>query len=415
MKLKRTLLTAGLVAASTVGLALSGRVQAVVGGPTCNVPADYAIIQLAVDDVGCSTIKVASGTYPENVTIARNLTLKGAKAGVNVNGRTAAGPNESTVSGTVTDSPSITVNAADVTIDGFSVTNTNHGLGIVVKTVGNNAVIKNNIVDDIGSTTYISNTVGIYLETGPDNVKVEKNKISNVQSIPSAHGILVGNSTSINPSLGVRIDSNKISDITSVSNGAYGVQLNNGAFVTTLPRGYTTGMITSNDISNLTGGDWAHGIGLEGDTPNLIVKLNTIKNLIDQTTTPFNNVVGVTLESNLFFFTVDVNQNSLDLGSTAFGIAVQPAFTTLYPTLSVDGTCNWWGNKTGPGPGTGSVGTGTGSMVTLGVDYKPWLKSAKLGKSKCGDKGHSDYNNHSYGHGRDDKDRWDDWNDWGEL
>ena len=113
-------------------------------------------------------------------------------------------------------------------------------------------------------------------------------------------------------------------------------------------------------------------------------------------------------EDNIFFFTGNVNQNSLDIGSTAFGMAVHPALTTLYPTLSADGTCNWWGNKTGPGP----VGPGTGSMVTTGVDYKPWLKSARLSKGQCGDKGHKDYNDNHHGHGHDDKNRWGDWDDW---
>jgi len=37
------------------------RPVATVGGPTCDVPADYATIQLAVNDPGCTTIDVAPG------------------------------------------------------------------------------------------------------------------------------------------------------------------------------------------------------------------------------------------------------------------------------------------------------------------------------------------------------------------
>src|SRR5207249_1190925 len=66
------------------------RPVATVGGPTCDVPADYATIQLAVNDPGCTTIDVAAGLYPETVTIPRTLTLNGAQA--NVDARTRAVP-----------------------------------------------------------------------------------------------------------------------------------------------------------------------------------------------------------------------------------------------------------------------------------------------------------------------------------
>lgn len=403
-KTKRIKLVAAalaLAAASIVALAISGRVQAVVAGPTCNVPVDYLTIQAAVSDVGCSTIKVAAGTYNESVTIPRSLTLKGAKAGVDTSGRTFGGSSESTVNGATPGSATFTVNATNVTIDGFSVTNPDEGIGITVKTAGDNAAIKNNIVDGIGGPSFLNHTVGIYLETGPDNVKVTDNKISHIQSATAvtpgtAQGILVGDSTSANPSLGVLIDDNSISDITSAARGAYGVQLNNGASTVSTATGYTTAKITDNTIKNLSGG-WVHAIGLEGDTPNVVVKSNVISNLVS----PGPDKIAVFFESNIFFFTGDVNRNSLNVGNTAYGIAVHPALTALYPTLSADGTCNWWGDKSGPGP----VGPGTGSLVTAGVDYKPWLKTSKL-NGQCG--GHNDFNDDHFGHGHDDKDRHDD-------
>lgn len=374
-----------VLAVSAVALGVSGRVQAVMGGPTCNVPADYPTIQAAVSDAGCTTVKVAPGSYIENVIITHSLALKGAKAGVNVSGRSAAGPNESTVTGT-TDTPAFTVNAANVTIDGFSVTNPNHGLGITVKTAGNNTAIKNNIVDNIGNSSYPANGVGIYLELGPDNVRLADNRISNVQSVKSAQGVLVGDSTSGNPSLDIHINGNLISGITSPSKGAYGIQLNNGSSTAPSATGYTTGRITKNTIKNLSG-HWIHAIGLEGDTPNIVVKNNIISNLNGATP----DKVAVWFEDNIFFFTADVNRNSLDVGASAYGIAVHPALTGLYPTLNVDGICNWWGNKNDPG----LVGPGSGSLVGPGVNYSPWLKSSNL-NGQCGDKNHD---------GHDDKDK----------
>ncbi|MDP9025424.1 MAG: hypothetical protein M3N13_08630, partial [Candidatus Eremiobacteraeota bacterium] len=58
-----------------------GRTVSSIGGPSCNVPADYPTIQAAVNAAGCATINVAPGSYTENVTIARALTLRGAQAG----------------------------------------------------------------------------------------------------------------------------------------------------------------------------------------------------------------------------------------------------------------------------------------------------------------------------------------------
>jgi hypothetical protein len=377
-----------------------GSAAASPGGPTCNVPGDYATIQAAVDAAGCNTVKVAPGTYNENVNIARSVTLKGAKAGSDVKSRTAGGSHESTVTG-VNDTPAFTVNAANVTIDGFSVTNPNHGLGVTVKTAGNNAVIKNNIVDGVGSPTYNFFTVGVYLELGPDNVKVTDNKIGHIQSVKSAQGILVGDSTSTNPSTGILLDDNTIGDITS-TRGAYGIQLNNGAGVTLPSRGYVTAKITSNDIKNLNGA-WAHAIGLEGDTPNVTVKRNVVSNL----TAAGADKTAVWFESNQFFFTADVHRNNLNVGGAAFGIGVEPTLAAKFSTLSVDGTCNYWGAKNGPS----AVGSGNGSHVTTGVDYKPWLKSAKLDGQCSDDKDRHDYNDHGHGHGWDDKDRgrfWDD-------
>src|SRR5207237_563109 len=73
------------------------RPVAMVGGPTCNVPADYPTIQLAVNDPGCTTIDVAAGLYPETVTIPRTLTLNGAQAGIDARTRAVPLASESVV------------------------------------------------------------------------------------------------------------------------------------------------------------------------------------------------------------------------------------------------------------------------------------------------------------------------------
>lgn len=373
-------------------------VSAAVGGPTCNVPADYATIQLAVDAAGCNTVKVAAGSYTENVTINRTVNLKGAKANVNVNGRTFSNPSESTVTGL------ITVNAPNVTVNGFSFTNPDQTLGVLVKTAGSGTKVKNNFVSGVGNASYTEPTVGIYLEYGPDNVKVTGNKVSNVKSgTKSAQGMLIGDSTSADPSLGIVVDSNEFTDIASTSRGGYGVQVNNGSKTPAeLPSavGYTEVKIRGNEINNLSG-LWVHAIGLEGETPNAVVRYNKVSNL--NALTP--NEVGVYFEANQFFFTAKVNRNSLDVSNSTYGIAVEPSLVSAYPSLQVDGECNWWGHKSGPG----AIASGSGSLVGPGVDYSPWLKSSNL-DGRCGDRhDESDDDDH---HGdknckKDDRRDWD--------
>lgn len=368
--------SAGLAAA----LALGGGVgHANPSGPVCNVPADYPTIQAAVDTPSCSTVKVAAGTYSENVNITRSVTVRGAKAGDNVNYRTAAGAQESTVTG-VTDTPVFTVNATNVTIDGFTITNPSHGLGVTIKTAGNNTVVKNDIVDSVGSPAYADTSVGVYLENGPDGVRVSDNRISNIQSVKSAQGILIGDSTATDPSLDARVVGNMISGVTS-TRGAYGFQANNARF--------TTVKLLNNTVKNLNGA-WDHAFGLEGNTPNAVVRNNAVSGLNGSTADKF----AVIFQDNNYFFTADVNRNNLNVGQSAYGIGVDPALVAAFPSLNVNGECNYWGAFNGPG----SVGPGYGSHVTAGVDYTPWLRNANL-NSRCGDN-----NNHGDSHDGDNND-----------
>jgi hypothetical protein len=370
-------------------------------GNNCNssTPTPYTTVSAAVTAAAAGdTVKVCPGVYTEDVLVDKALSLKGAKAGQSVNSRTFNASQESTVTGL------LTVDAADVKVEGFSLTNPTGGLGVLVTVDGDDASIKKNILQTVGSETFAGPTVGVYLELGPDNVKVSGNKISDVQSqTGSAQGILVGDSTSADPSLNTRINDNKINDITSVEKGAYGVQVNNGASAAVTAIGYTEVEIEGNRIKDLSG-QWAHGIGLEGETPNAVVTFNVISGLTDVDPTPLSDVIGVYFEDNQFFFTAQVNQNSLAVGNANHGIAIAPALATQYPSLSVDGECNWWGASNGPS----TVGTGSGAMVGPNVDFKPWLKSSNLDRG-CGDrdhhdkdKHHGDWNEHSYDDWRED-------------
>jgi hypothetical protein len=350
-------IVAAFAAVFTVG---AGTAQAA----PCSVPSgSHPTIQSAVSDPGCDPINVDPGAYAENVTILRPLTLNGAQAGNPFAGRTFGAPFESTVTGL------ITVQAANVTIDGFSLTNPGQNFGILVKTAGDDAVITNNIIDTVGVASLATNPAAIYLERGPDRVRVVANRITNVRSIPTAQGILVGDSTSSNASLNILIRDNLIEDVTSVTRGAYGIQVNNGA--NPAATGFTTVMILSNTITRLTGGGWAHAIGLEGNTPGVVVMGNSISALVDQTpAVDGEDAVAVNFEANPSFPMAKVNFNNFDLTIVQYGIRLHPDLILSDGNRGdVDGTCNWWGDSSGPGP----AGPGLGARVGSNVDFTPWL------------------------------------------
>jgi hypothetical protein len=333
---------------------------------TCTVPAPYTTIQSAVNDSTCSTINVAPGLYVENVIINRTLTLNGAQVGNPAPAR--VGP-ESIVQGAnpIGSNPVITINAVDVRIDGFTLKNaitTGAAIGIAVKTSGNGAFITNNIIDGVNTTDTSSNgsAQAIYLVNGPDNVRVLANDLKTIHSNRSAKGVHIGDSSSTNPSTGVLIEGNSIENVTSDTRGAYGVSINNGNGTTA-----NSGLVVRNNtITNLNGGGWVHAIGLEANTPGVLVTGNTINPLVSLSP---NDIVAVWFEANPSFGTAVVNENNFDVTIAAYGIAVQPVLITTFPNSIVDGTCNWWGDPNGPGP----VGPGAGAKVTPNVDFNPWL------------------------------------------
>lgn len=335
--------------------------------PNCTVPGDYATIQAAVNDVLCTTITVAAGTYAENVVINRTLTLNGANVGV---AGTAVRVGESVIDGTTVGSTPITINAANVTIDGFKVTvtrPTSAVYGILINTAGANAVIQNNLLDTIITNDpdddNSSTAQAIYLQSGPDSVDILNNKIINVQSFRTAKGVMVGANNAVDPATDVLVQGNTITGITSLGRGSYGV------LVATSNPGHSNLFVKYNTINTLTG-VFVKGIGLEGDTPNAQIDHNVISNL----TLGIGGGAAVFFESNPSFNTVLVNRNSLDVGPAVAGIALHPAFQATVGALTANGECNWWGNVDGPG----AVATGTGSLVGPSVDFTPWLTTTNL-------------------------------------
>jgi hypothetical protein len=120
----------------------------------------------------------------------------------------------------------------------------------------------------------------------------------------------------------------------------------------------------------------------DGPNSNITVTGNTLK----------NNAYGVNVGilSITAGDTVQVHQNNIT-GNSVFGVNNDS-------TGAVDATNNWWGAANGPGP----VGPGSGDKVSIGVTFKPWLRSANR-NSPC----NGDNNCSQQGDDKDDKNKKD--------
>ena len=278
------------------------------------------------------TINVGAGTYTENVTISKSLSLQGS-TGANLTGY-------------------ITITSDDVTVKGMNITNPSGNFGILA-TDHSNLTFSNNTIHDIGSSLIEGSAQAIAVISSAADVStinIENNTISNIGNTSMVHagsagssakGVYLGNSTGTKITSNVIISGNTINNIYASTAdwigssggyhggaGAYGLLVNHK----------TTGLqVTNNTIGTLEG-LWAHAIGLEKDTPNAVVTGNTISGLTDHK--GGTDKVAVFFESNPSGSTVMVNYNNFN--GTFYGVAIHPDDATAYG-YTVNATHNWWG------------------------------------------------------------------------
>lgn len=158
----------------------------------------FSSIQAAVTAASPGdTIQVCPGTYTENVTVAKQLFLKGAKAGVDARTRTPS--NESIVQAAASSLAVFDLNASGIVLDGFTIRNASNNAGIATHPSESGDQILNNIVTQ--------NTIGLYLQNGGSTLmQVSQNLFSdnNVAGSASGNGIY-----SDAGAVGVRITTNR--------------------------------------------------------------------------------------------------------------------------------------------------------------------------------------------------------------
>ncbi|MCW2979922.1 MAG: Ig domain protein group 1 domain protein [Solirubrobacterales bacterium] len=133
-----------------------------------------ATIQHAIAEASAGdTVQVAPGTYPENLTISKSLTLIGPNAGIDPN-QGPRGP-EATIDGGNTGVAAVTPQAGGVTVEGFTVSTSTPGVGAPIRTVGDD-IDRLTIADDI-----IEGGEGaITLQAGGEGIAIEHNSIAGI-------------------------------------------------------------------------------------------------------------------------------------------------------------------------------------------------------------------------------------------
>ena len=200
-----------------------------------------ATIQKAVDvAVAGDEISVAAGTYTENVTVNKAVTLKGANFGT---AGCATRTSESTVAGGVGTAFNIT--ASGVTIDGFEIT----GVTGVASTSATNVAVRNNKMT-VGAVGV--NAAAIATSTG-NTLTVEDNCIALTTQVAGSNptiGVFINGATG---SESITIDDN------TTTNGFYGYVLNgvNTTAASIVSDGIVTGVMQGVAVVNTVGGPLA--------------------------------------------------------------------------------------------------------------------------------------------------------------
>ncbi|REJ81428.1 MAG: HYR domain-containing protein, partial [Bacteroidetes bacterium] len=327
------------------------------------------------------TVNVGPGTFTENITVNKGITLRGMNAGVSCGGTRTA---ESVINGS--GGATITVSADNVTINGFQIKNRNGAYAINGN--GNNcsnlSIIYNDIrnVGDLLSGSSATNVHSILYQVigqnspfvppgNTSNVNISDNCFTDISSSSnfntsntgfssSAIGILQSVSTGV--LTGLTIERNRINSVRVNTDNwpkgkiAYGIQLNTGSsnYQTTSGK-IANAIIRNNEIQNLSG-HISTGIALEGNTENAIVEYNTVSNLHGtkpvSPATPTRtgggyDLSGLKVESNRFVGTLTVRNNSFNTNTfthgnaSGTGYAVSNYVSSSVGTLTLE--CNWYG------------------------------------------------------------------------
>ncbi|HET6249180.1 MAG TPA: NPCBM/NEW2 domain-containing protein [Tepidisphaeraceae bacterium] len=362
----------------------------------------YSTIQAAVNAASSgATITVDAGTYPEEVTVSKTLTIKGAQAGVDarsrVGGSTAV---ESIVTGAVssgTHSCGFYITANNVVIDGFTVqgeTNASSttGAGIVIAPSHSGTHIINSIVQNNVAGLFLANNSS----TNAALIQHDYFANNNNSGGNSGRGIYTDGTVSGGTLTNVTIDSNTFvnnysSDGVEAACAFQGSSSNTQTNITLTNNTFTgngkatlffntTGVVIENNTITGCIDQGSAALRFEGNNHNVTIMYNTA----DNNTAPAVAVDAKGVGGNSLGFVI--NDNNFYNNNDAHTPALSVVFNDGAYTGTFDVRNNWWGSASGPGgdgPGTGDdvsaatlkSGAAEGwNLVSGGGElFSPWL------------------------------------------
>ncbi len=342
-------------------------------------PTVYSTIQSAIDAAAAgAVINVDPGTYSEWISISKSLTLRGAQAGVDARSNARAGAAETIMNGIslggTTRSASVSVNADNVTVDGFTFTGTNsqdlaQGAGLVISPNHSGTHIFDNIFQNNTSGMFLANNSSTNAAIIYHNVFKNNNNAGE----EGGRGIYTNGDLSGGNLTNVQIDSNyfynnrgssgttgleaamafealtagKQSNI-SITNNAMD---NNGKAVLFFN---TVGITLTGNVVTQTLDQYSGTFRFEGNNQNVTITGNTLYNNTGPAVAV--DAKGVPGDSSGFV----INNNNIYGNSTGWSGSHLGVITdsTTYDGAPDDRN-NYWGSATGPG----GDGTGTGDWV----------------------------------------------------
>ena len=383
-------------AATTWNVPGDGSNICTIGNPSCST-IQGAVIAATADD----TISVAAGTY--NLTAAiivdKSVTILGAQAGVDP--RPSVGERSGAESILASSLTVFNIRASNVEVNGFKIESSiNNDLLNIVQEVSeastyDNVRVRYNIIYNTGYPTNKMNEA-VKIRTGT-NALVDYNYIYNI------------------PSPGDGINFDRVTDGTIAYNELHNQGSENAAIyvygstntsisgnlvdTTTQNEGIKLGAKGGADYL-LTGGSITGNVvhhtkqdGIAVYTSNTLVEGNHVYNSTSENgaiyvayavssvtitkncvynnildTGKWGNPAGIMIGTAVSAATVTVNYNNI-YGNTPNGV------TNKATTGLLDAKNNWWGAATGPGP----VGPGAGDLVSVNVDFTPFLTSLAAG------------------------------------
>ncbi|WP_336038226.1 hypothetical protein [Halobacterium yunchengense] len=355
--LRRTTLASVAGLAGVTGLSASAAAQ------SCDavVPDDYASIQAAVDDADAGdTICIEPGTYEETVRADEEVTLRG---------RTAPnGGNPATVDGYVS------VEADGVTIRRLRITASETFDGgtfpdpFGVRVTAGDVLVEDNLVE--GFRADLGDGAGSF----------------------TVHGVQVFGASGAGAS-DVTVRGNQIRDVRSDGGdewpeygGVAGVKIQAGADGAT---------VTDNEITDLHSAGWAYGVVLAtsasapGAPTDVTVEDNDVSELNDGT--EFDVFTGADDGRSAAPYpgsavAVDTGADATEATVRHNNLLAPNGVETKDDDGTLEATCNWWGDRSGPTDDDNPDGTGTWALERgdASADYTPWLNAPSPARSCVG-------------------------------